>query len=111
MQQHAAKELRYVADILAPDATTVLASAVGAGIENLSGRRLEQAQLTASETTHMVLLRYPDSLPLPNQGYLRVSDPYTAAVTLYVVDYTQDPQKPRPRVWTEVYCHVERVNS
>jgi hypothetical protein len=110
MRQHTASELRYTADLMDTDAATVLVQ-VGAGIEDLSGRRLEQAQLMAAETTHMLLLRYTDGKPLPNQGYIRVTDPDTGAVVLYVVDYMQDPRIPRPRVWTEVYCHVVRSNS
>jgi hypothetical protein len=111
MRQHSASELRYWATLLAPDGTTVLTLEVGAGIEDLSGRRLEQAQLISSETSHMVLLRYLDAQPLPPQGYVQVTDPGNGAVTLYVVDYLEDPRKPRPRVWTEVFCHVERDNS
>lgn len=111
MKQHAAKDLRYTADLMDVDGTTVLVPQVGAGIEDLTGRRLEQAQLMSAETTHMVLLRYADGLPLPNQGYIRVIDPGSSAVTLYIVDYTQDQRVPRPRVWTEVYCHVMRTNS
>ena len=111
MRQHAAKELRYYANVLAPDGATVLASGLGAGIEDLSGRRLEQAQLIASETSHMILMRYADAVQIPTQGYLQVADLGTGAVTLYVVDYTQDPRNPRPRVWTEVYCHVEKAGN
>jgi hypothetical protein len=108
--QHSAKELQYTADLLDTDATTVLASQVGAGINDLAGRRLEQAQLISAETSHMILLRYADGLALPPQGYIQVTDPDTAAVTLYVVDYIQDPRKPRPRVWTEAYCHAVRAS-
>ncbi len=111
MRQHAAKEMRYWANILDTDGATVLVSQVGAAIEDLSGRRLEQAQLMSAETTHMILLRYADGLPLPNQGYVQVTDPGSGATTLYIVDYLLDPRAPRPRVWTEVYCHVERTNS
>ena len=111
MKQHAAKELRYSADILDTDGIAVLTPQVGAGIEDLSGRRLEQAQLEAAETTHMILLRYTDAAALPPQGYIQMQDPGTGATTLYVVDYIQDPRVPRPRVWTEVYCHVVRTNS
>ena len=111
MKQHAAKDLRYTVNLMDIDGSTVLVPNVGAGIEDLSGRRLEQAQLMAAETSHMVLLRYADGLPLPNQGYVQVTDPGSSAVVLYIVDYIQDPRIPRPRVWTEVYCHVMRVNS
>lgn len=111
MKQHAAKELRYVASLLSTDGATVLTASVGAGIEDLSGRRLEQAQLMVAETTHMILLRYADAQALPPQGYIQVVDPGSGATTLYIVDYFQDPRIPRPRVWTEVYCHVMRSNS
>lgn len=111
MKTHQAKELRYWADILNTDGVTVLTSQVGAGVEDLSGRRLEQAQLMSAETSHMILLHYPDAAALPNQGYIRITDPGSSAVTLYVVDYLQDTRQPRPRLWIEVYCHVERDNS
>lgn len=111
MKQHSAKELRYLANIMDVDGATVLTAGVGAGIEDLSGRRLEQAQLMASETSHMILLRYPDAAALPQQGYVQLTDPGSGLVTLYIVDYFQDPRMPRPRAWTEVYCHVMRTNS
>jgi hypothetical protein len=111
MRQHAAKEIRYTVDILDVDGSTVLAPGIGAGISDLAGRRLEQAQLISAETSHMILLRYADSLSLPNQGYIQMADPNTGTATLYIVDYTQDPREPRPRVWVEVYCHVGRDNS
>ena len=111
MRQHAAKELRYTVDLLDTDGSTVLLAGAGAGIEDLSGRRLEQAQLMSAETTHMILLRYLDGKALPNQGYVRLTDPDTAVVTLYIVDYLMDPRQPRPRVWTEVYCHALRANA
>lgn len=110
MKQHAASELRYTVDLLGTDAATLLAS-VGAAINDLAGRRLEQAQLVSAETTHMILLRYADALSLPIQGYIRVTDPGSGVVTLYVVDYAQDPRQPRPRVWVEIYCHVERTSA
>jgi hypothetical protein len=108
MKQHTAKELRYDASILGPDGATVITASVGAGVEDLNGRRLEQAQLISAETSHMVLLRYPDAQALPKQGYVKVTDPGNSVVTLYVVDYTLDPRVPRPRVWVEVFCHVEK---
>lgn len=111
MRQHTASELRYTADLLLPDGATVVVSQVGAGIEDLSGRRLEQAQLISAETSHMILARYADAQALPAQGFIRVTDPGSGVVTLYVVDYAQDPRKPRPRVWTEVYCHAERAGN
>lgn len=110
MRQHTTKELRYWATLLQPDGATVITASVGAGIEDLSGRRLEQAQLISAETTHMILTHYADALALPNQGYVQVTDPGSGEVTLYVVDYIEDPRLPRPRTWTEIYCHVERAN-
>lgn len=109
--KHAAKELNYTADLLRGDAVTAVATGVGAGLEDLSGRRLEQAQLVAAETSHMILLRYPDGNVLPQRGYVKIEDPDTLLPTLYVVDYIQDPRDPRPRVWIEVYCHVERAGN
>lgn len=111
MKQHSASDLRYWAALLAPDGATVITPQVGAGIEDLSGVRLMQAQLESSETTHMIVLRYLDAQPLPPQGHVQLTDPGNGAVTLYVVDYLKDPRKPRARVWAEVYCHVERANS
>ena len=111
MKQHAAKDLRYTANLMSTDGTTVLAAQVGAGIQDLSGRRLEQAQLMSAETTHMILLRYLDAGALPVQGYVKVTDPGNGVVTLYVVDYLMDPRVPRPRVWSEVYCHAERTTN
>ncbi|HZP06772.1 MAG TPA: hypothetical protein VFB43_17870 [Terracidiphilus sp.] len=109
MKQHAAKEMRYTADVLDTDAITVLTPSAGVAIEDLSGRRLEQAQLEAAETTHMIVLRYADAVNLPKQGYLQVTDPGSGTITLYCVDYAKDPRIPRPRVWVEVYCHVVRI--
>lgn len=111
MRQHTASELKYSVDLLDTDAVTVLMSQAGAGVEDLSGRRLEQAQLMAAETSHMLLLRYLDGSALPAQGYVRVTDPGSGLVTLYIVDYILDPRQPRPRVWLEVYCHVMRTNA
>jgi hypothetical protein len=112
MKQHQASEMRYTADIMAPDGETVILAQCGAGIEDLEGRAVEQAQLIASRTTHKVLLWWADAVSLPDGGYLRVTDPWTGAVTLYVVDAPPlDPRKPRPRVWAEVFCHAERSGS
>lgn len=110
-KKHEAKELRYDVTLMQPDGVTAIGSPIGASIEDLSGRRLEQAQLIAAETSHMILLRYPDALPLPPQGYIQVADPGTGLTALYIVDYTTDPRVPRPRAWTEVYCHVERAGN
>ena len=109
--KHTASELRYTADLLQPDGNTVLVTGAGCGLEDLSGRRLEQQQLESSETTHMVLLWYADGVSLPKQGYVRIDMLDGTPPVLYVVDYTLDARKPRARVWLEVYCHVVRVNA
>lgn len=111
MRQHAALDMQYWVSLLGPDATTVISAQVGAGIEDLTGLRLQQAQLVSSETSHMILLRYLDAQPLPPQGHVLVTDPGNGETTLYLVDYVKDPRKPMPRMWAEVYCHVERTNS
>jgi hypothetical protein len=105
MRGHTANELLYKAQILAADAATVLAPNVGCGVSDLSGRRLEQAQLVASETTHMILMRAGDAAVLTSSSYVSTGG------TLYVVDYTTDPRIPRPGMWLEVYCHVERSGN
>jgi len=112
MRQHAAKDLKYSVDLLAPDGETVVLSGAGACIEDLTGKRLEQAQVVGAETTHLITLRYLDSLALPVMGHIQVEDPNTGVVTLYIVDAPPlDPRVPRPRVWAEVYCHVERAGN
>jgi len=105
MRMHTANELNTLANILAADGTTVLASNVAAGIEDLSGRRLEQAQLSAPETSHMILFRALDAILLTEAGYVSISG------VSYIVDYFIDPRNPRVGVWKEVYCHAEKVGS
>lgn len=105
MKPHSAKELRYWATIIAPDGTTVLAGPVGANVQDLAGQTRAQAQLEAPETTHMILMRGPDTVTLTNSGYVQVDG------VLYIVDYTRDPSIPRPGMWLEVFCHVERTAS
>src|SRR4051812_42035720 len=105
MRNHTANQLKFRGNILAPDGVTVLTSAVPCGLEDLSGRRLEQAQLIAAETSHMILMRTGDASTLTDAGYISVEG------TLYIVDYRQDPREPRPKMWLEVYCHVERSGN
>ena len=105
MKTHTANELRDYANILAPDGVTVLASGLNCGIEDLSGRRLEQAQLSAPQTSHMVLFRAGDASTLSSDGYLQVNG------QLFLVDYPKDPRQPRTGMWLEVYCHMERTAS
>lgn len=105
MRGHSANELIYDADILGPDGTTVLASGVACGVSDLSGRRLEQAQLVSAETTHMILMRTADTETLTDSGYVFCDG------VLYIVDYHQDPRSPRPKMWLEIYGHVERAGN
>jgi hypothetical protein len=111
MRIHTAKDIRYWVALLDTDGATVLAPNVGAGIEDLSGRRLEQAQLMSSETSHLIFMRYADAVSLPQQGFVQVVDPDTGITTDYVVDYLNDPRQPRARVWVDAYCHVMRTNA
>jgi hypothetical protein len=102
---HSANELRHISDILASDGTTTLASGIRNGLEDLAGARLEKAQLQSAETTHMILYHAGDVTVLTESSYVRCEG------VLYIVDYKLDPRKPRPGMWTEVYCHVERTVS
>jgi len=105
MRSHTANELRDRVDILAANGSTVLLSNVCAGITDITGQRREQAQLVAAETTHMVLFRTGDIGVLSNSSYIR------SGGVLYIVDYISDSRIPRPGIWTEVFCHVERTTS
>ena len=102
IKKHTSSDLRYTAKILGADNATVLAPRVAVGVEFLSGRRLEHAQLIASETSHMIVLRSLDARQLTDAGYFDVSG------VLYVVDYLPPALSERPDQWTEVYCHVSR---
>jgi len=102
---HTANELRTKADILDSDGVTVLASAVPAGVTNLTGNSLKQAQLEAAETTHMLIFRGPDASVLKSSGYVRADG------VLFIVDYPAPCQLPRLGMWLEVYCHVERSGN
>lgn len=105
MRTHTASELQHISDILAADGTTVLAASLRNGIEDLTGKRLEQAQLVAAETSHMLLFHTGDVTALTESCYIRCEN------VLYIVDYKTDPRRPRSGMWTEVYCHVERTSS
>ena len=102
MKTHSAKELRYTAQVLASDADTVLVAKVAVGVEFLSGRRLEHAQLIASETSHMFVLRALDAKVVTDSCYFRVSG------VLYEIDYLAPNIDMRPGNWQEVFCHVVR---
>lgn len=104
MRSHTSNELIYRAAILDTTATTVITTAF-CGIEDLSGKRLEQAQIIAAETTHRITMRANDARQLTNFGHITVEG------VLYIVDYLADPRKPRPNMWLEVFCHVERSGN
>jgi hypothetical protein len=103
MRAHTTNELKFRADILGPDGSTVLASNVYAGIEDLTGVRREQAQLVNAESSHMILFRVLDASTLTKAGYVRIDG------LLYIVDWFGYPNEPRPDVWLEVYCHLESM--
>lgn len=98
MRGHTANELTQIADVLGPDG--IVRTSIRVGVTDLTGRRLEQAQLVASETSHMIVCRAADSLLLDSSCYVTVD-----GIT-YVVDAITDPKVPRPGVWREVYAHV-----
>jgi hypothetical protein len=102
--RHNANQLRDYANVLASDGATVLTTGIACGVSDLSGRRLEQAQLISAETSHMILLRTADASALTVSSYIQCEG------LLYIVDYLQDPREPRAGMWTEVYCHIERNN-
>jgi hypothetical protein len=104
MRSHSSNELIYMATLLASDATTVVTTC-RAGVSDLSGRRLEAAQLIASETSHLIVLRFGDAMALTASGFISCDG------VLYIVDYLQDTRTPRPKMWLEVYCHVERSGN
>lgn len=97
---HSANQLRFIADILGPD-STLRASGIRVGQEMLSGKRLEQAQLIASETSHMLLFRANDAVTLDESCYVVID-----GVT-YIVDYKNAVNDPRPGMWLEVFAHIE----
>lgn len=101
MRVHSANELNHTADILRADLTGIVQSGIRVELVDLTGRRLEQAQLVASETSHMFVMRFQDAEGMDKSCYI-VCDGIT-----YIVDYFTDPRVPRHRMWLEVYCHVE----
>lgn len=96
---HSPSELFYRADILGPDMVPRHQDRY-TGIQDLTGRQLEQAQLVSSETTHCVVFQAPDVPLLDESCFIQIEE------VLYVVDYKLDPRDPRPGMWLEVFCHV-----
>ena len=107
--RHTANELIYQATILGPDAVTVL-GAGACGVRDLSGRILEQAQLIASTTTHLIVMRALDAITVTDASYITCDG--TLEGVLFIVDHAPlDPRIPRPGMWAEIYCHVERTGQ
>ena len=102
MKTHSAKELKYTAQVLGSDSVTVLVAKVAVGVEFLSGRRLEHAQLISAETSHMVVLRELDAKAVTDSSYFNIGG------VMYEVDYLPPSISTRPGNWQEVYCHVVR---
>jgi len=105
MRTHSTNDLKFRADIIAPDGTTVLASNVYAGQEDITGARVDQQQLDNAESNHVITFRKPDAALLSRSGYVRIDG------VLFIVDYFSEPNAPRPGMWLEVYCHVERTTG
>jgi len=94
-------KLRYLVDVLAGDAQTVILASVPAGMEDLTtfgNKRMEQAQAVTDVTTHVFTLRYTDSVD--SSCYLLVN-----SSALYAVDYITDPGEPFRGMFLEVYAH------
>jgi hypothetical protein len=99
-------KLRYTADVLASDHSTVLLASIAAGFEELSGRDLEQAQLHSSEVQVRFTVR-PD-VSISAACYVAFEG------ATYAVDYLRDPGKSSPSTdrgevprgaLTEIYAH------
>lgn len=99
-------KLRYTADILAADHSTVLLASVAAGFEELSGRALELAQLHSSECTVRFTVRWDASIE--SNCFVQFEG------AIYPVDGVRDPGKmtPDPKrgevqrgILLEVYAH------
>ncbi len=81
-------KLRYTADILAADHSTVVLAGVAAGFEELSGRSLELAQLHSSECTARFTVRWDANISA--NCYVNFEG------VLYPVDSVRDPGVAKP---------------
>lgn len=104
MRGHSTNELQYYGQVLDSDGSTVLSGNVPCGVSDLTGHVREQIQLSSPETTHRVVMYGADGAGVKESGFLNIDG------TLYVIDYKTDPRIPRPGMWTEIYCHVQRTN-
>jgi hypothetical protein len=98
--------LQFNAQVLDKDATTVVISAIRCSVSDLSGSRLEKQPGISSETTHVIVVRYPDGATITGNMYFLIEG------ILYVIDnrpldaYPERAQ--RPKQWLEINAHVER---
>jgi hypothetical protein len=106
MRTHTASELRYTGQVLAKDATTVVIAAIRCSVADISGSRLEKAQLVSSETTHAIVVRYQDGKNITGDMFFLVEG------ILYVLDNRPLDAYPdraqQPNMWLELNAHVER---
>jgi hypothetical protein len=106
MRTHTASELQYTAQVLAKDATTVFIDAIRCSVADLSGSRLEKQPGITSETTHLIVVRYPDGSGITGDMYFVVEG------ILYILDNRPLDAFPeraqRPKQWLEINAHVER---
>jgi SPP1 family predicted phage head-tail adaptor len=93
----------YKIDVWPPDAdgqpntATPVASGLLAEVEDLAGRRLEQAQLSNVETTHMFKVWYTPAITF---------DCFISfAAAIYAIDYILDKGKPVRNMYMELYAH------
>jgi hypothetical protein len=106
MRTHTASELQFTGQVLAKDAATVVIAAIRCAVSDLSGSRLEKQPGVSSETTHLIVVRYPDGSAITGDMYFVVEG------VLYVLDNRPLDAFPeraqRPKQWLEINAHVER---
>jgi SPP1 family predicted phage head-tail adaptor len=103
MRTHTANELKNTGQVLAADATTVVIAAIRCGLANKSTSRKDEDQAQASETTHQIVVRYPDGASITSAMYFRISG------VLYAIDARPvDALEPQPETWLEIDCHAVR---
>jgi hypothetical protein len=106
MRTHTASELQFNGQVLAKDATTVVIEAIRCGLSDLSGSRLEKQPGISSETTHVIVVRFPDGSAITADMYVTIDG------VLYVIDNRPLDAYPdraqRPKQWLEINAHVER---
>jgi len=90
-------KMQYRVDVIAADGITVLYSGVPSGVEDLSGKRLEQAQLINNETTHLVSMVFRPNVS--ESCYILYGG------RLFAVDYLLDPGVPLRGMFLQVYAH------